>query len=753
MRILKINIENFGTLSQEKIDVDRDLYQIIQENGWGKTTLATFIKCIFYGLGGRRKQSTEENEFKKYRPWQGGAFGGSIVFEAKGKVYRVERFFEDNAKGERFTLFDAQTGLKSTDYSERLGEELFFVNAESFERSIYLPQKELKSDKDSGILRYLENSIENKTEDSNYDTAAENLEKAIKYYVPARANGNRKGRLEEINEELTHCVRNIENCNSCIRECQTKQQALNSIRQKHEATQMRIDEIQERIKAAKSADAKNALQLNLKNMIELAAETEEKLKEIDAVLNGQSPSEEELDAQFALSREISDLSSRLSERKNLSKEEFLETDVLFENVDNQTIRQMKDLAHVADEQRRQIQSPQKNNVHSKIILPAFIIAGILIAFGAVLAFYFLVIGIVLMGVGVLVCITLLITGFKKADSDSGSKQIAVQERAKTVLILDRFLSQFGIPTDELSEYFPTMEKVELKYLEYCKRAEKTKIALSQNEALEKSLNEKQDRLRRFFSLFALQQAKSSESALFELQKCVRERTLYRTKLQEQYDQIAAFKRENDIAFDCVSPEFSYDELIRSQNEILSSERKLTEQALNLTKEIEDLENKADELPLLLAKKQELTEKKEKAQSNYDVLLLTKTYLNQAKESLSGNYLIDMKSSFLKYFSLFRFGENEQIFLDTDLNISIERYGSAKEVTAFSRGIQDIIGLCLRFALLDAMYQGAEKPTVVLDDPFVNLDDKRLPAALKLLRDLSTEYQIIYLTCSRARLQA
>ena len=61
----------------------------------------------------------------------------------------------------------------------------------------------------------------------------------------------------------------------------------------------------------------------------------------------------------------------------------------------------------------------------------------------------------------------------------------------------------------------------------------------------------------------------------------------------------------------------------------------------------------------------------------------------------------------------------------------------------------MLALASRLALLDALYEG-ERPFVVLDDPFSGFDDRRLAAALKLLRELSRDKQIIYFTCTDGR---
>jgi uncharacterized protein YhaN len=43
--------------------------------------------------------------------------------------------------------------------------------------------------------------------------------------------------------------------------------------------------------------------------------------------------------------------------------------------------------------------------------------------------------------------------------------------------------------------------------------------------------------------------------------------------------------------------------------------------------------------------------------------------------------------------------------------------------------------------------GDRRPPLVLDDPFVTLDDARAPRALELLREITADFQVIYLTTS------
>ena len=67
----------------------------------------------------------------------------------------------------------------------------------------------------------------------------------------------------------------------------------------------------------------------------------------------------------------------------------------------------------------------------------------------------------------------------------------------------------------------------------------------------------------------------------------------------------------------------------------------------------------------------------------------------------------------------------------------------------SAGYRDLIGICMRVALIDEMYKG-EKPFIIADDPFINLDGDKLARGQKLLREIAEKYQIVYFTCHESR---
>ena len=103
--------------------------------------------------------------------------------------------------------------------------------------------------------------------------------------------------------------------------------------------------------------------------------------------------------------------------------------------------------------------------------------------------------------------------------------------------------------------------------------------------------------------------------------------------------------------------------------------------------------------------------------------------------------------------MFRVGDRNEFFTIQETymkeGFTKKEEGSYHDIQSQSEGYSDMIGTCIRFALLDVMYQN-ERPVVVMDDPFVNLDEEHLKSAKEFLKQVSADYQIIYCTCHKDR---
>jgi uncharacterized protein YhaN len=86
----------------------------------------------------------------------------------------------------------------------------------------------------------------------------------------------------------------------------------------------------------------------------------------------------------------------------------------------------------------------------------------------------------------------------------------------------------------------------------------------------------------------------------------------------------------------------------------------------------------------------------------------------------------------------------------DENLALRVYaperGDWVDVSTLSQGTLDTVYLTARIGLV-RLVTGDRRPPLVLDDPFVTLDDARAKRALELLHEISTDFQVIYLTTS------
>ena len=151
MKLLKLHIENFGKLSNQDIDFVDGINQIYKENGWGKSTLTFFIKAMFYGMSAKTRGEDYKSERTRFMPWQGGIYGGYIIYQIDGKEYKVTRTFAKTPEGDTFELLDKSTNLIEKNEIKPLGEQIFGVGVETFTMTVFFSQLDFKSSLNDSI--------------------------------------------------------------------------------------------------------------------------------------------------------------------------------------------------------------------------------------------------------------------------------------------------------------------------------------------------------------------------------------------------------------------------------------------------------------------------------------------------------------------------------------------------------------------------------------------------------------------------
>lgn len=189
MRLIECHIENFGKLQNVDFKFSKGVTVICEKNGWGKSTLASFLKVMFYGFENERARDDFSNERKRYRPWQGGPYGGSVTFQVGKKTYVLTRIFGLKEKEDVFSLKDASTNLDSGDFSTNVGEELFQIDRASFERTIFLSQNDCQTKATGSISAKIGDLAENNDDINHYEKADERLNDLLNGLSPSRKTG------------------------------------------------------------------------------------------------------------------------------------------------------------------------------------------------------------------------------------------------------------------------------------------------------------------------------------------------------------------------------------------------------------------------------------------------------------------------------------------------------------------------------------------------------------------------------------
>ncbi|WP_113928238.1 hypothetical protein [Bacillus sp. P14.5] len=100
----------------------------------------------------------------------------------------------------------------------------------------------------------------------------------------------------------------------------------------------------------------------------------------------------------------------------------------------------------------------------------------------------------------------------------------------------------------------------------------------------------------------------------------------------------------------------------------------------------------------------------------------------------------------QYFELLTNGEYRKIRSRQENSFIIERRdGIAFTPDELSQGTREQLYIALRFALV-LMLKDVHSMPVIIDDGFVNFDEKRTEAVMKLLKELRGDIQILFFTC-------
>lgn len=702
MIIEACHIAQFGKWKDADFSFSPGKNSFLWDNGYGKTSFIYFFKLMFYGVSGDRKQDLEENERKHYMPFQGASFGGRIIFRIGEKRYRLERSFGLKKSEDSFRLFDEDSGKESKDYSENIGEELFSLDAESFQRVCMISHEDLHFSMNSRMHAKLGNVAEDQEDMKKFQQVQTILKDGINALSPNRRTGNIfKLKMQE--EELSSGLYGKEALENAVLSIEKEVLSLTEKEaQRKEEGKALEEELSQRISEKDS----------LGKWMSYAQKKEEWEKA-------------EYRYENALKWYYQDRFSEIPEEKKalLWKEEM---------------QSLQEQIHSIKKEIEKVSEVSGENVDVEVEKEGGIVLPLEEA---------------------------SVLGASRAKKDTsknetfgnGTKEMGQYGTSPVVLfalvglgllfVLLFFGKLFGMPLGLPSALFLLLGILSLSLCFFLWWSGEQKKRTWKEKQEEEEARQRKQQAIRFASLEELLSRfhKLEDMQDLEMEAAGRKEEFLRFVEEEGGEQAFSLLEEKQKEWE------EGPSLEESRRKLEAFRKEEEERREEIRKKRAEREAKARDLEFLEEQERLLEQKKEEREAlekRYNLLQKTKAYLEMAKERFALQYKEPILEAFQKYFQSIC-TEPLQFQMSEDLELSFVDRGLSREQGYLSEGLQDLCRFCQKLAIFDAMFR-EEKAFLLLDDPFSHLDEKNGARARALLEELAESRQIFYFTCSEER---
>lgn len=802
MRIINCHIEGFGKLNDTDFDFSDKVNVIMAGNGYGKTTLAVFLKVMFYGFDDENKRGLKDKEREKYRPWNKSTYGGRIVFEYDGREFEVSRVFGKNEGDDFFEIRNTETNLLCNEFSGKdLGTKIFGIDKDSFYRTVFIYGRDRKLTEDyaGDSIRARLGNLTDATDDiNNFKSVCDRIKDRMNELTPDRKTGKIKKLKTEISE-LKNDTRNIEVID---RETEILEEQIGNAEDKLKRLDLKIKNLREE----ESKSIKMAALLSKKETYDsLVAELEESKKqagETGGIFKKRIPSKEELKKQEERISEVShyvkemeqkrfykddvwhdlerrfadeipseeEIRRRISDWNELNGNESklnLSSKELNEAVDKHTneLIESKNAEYLEEYKKAETQRKKKSGIlvglASAFILACFVLFAlcrmqnvILVAVGSAMALCSAV------------CVILIYvlklnrkSELKKASKEDLSENV---DECKEASEIRDNIEALKLRNEEIEEGTKSyLERFQVPFSKETLPGDLWKLSddaqrfrdglksIKEYDEISLKCESAEEEIEAFYADIGVEGGNEPSSLINVLQDTLAKLEQINLEIERKTLIIENYKADNNIGeLEEIAKDSPRDpEDIREEMQETEEEAGATDDVLSgYRRRLEDKIEMRERLSLLENEAAEKTEEIAELEKRYEILGLTLDFLIKAKDGLSNKYTGPTMEAYKRYYEYF-LPDKDTYRIDTDLNLTKTEEGQQRETRELSTGLKDVTDFCMRLALIDTMYSG-EKPFIVMDDPFVNMDDAKKDSAKKLLKEAGEKYQIIYFTCRR-----
>ena len=738
MRIVNIEIKEFGPLRDRSFDFCDALTIIEGENESGKSSLLLFIKFALYGLSKKAKGGALPEVDRAINRETNNA-QGSMTLTHEGKLYRIDRQLTRNARGfsERVQITDTESG-EVCDYGNTPGEFFLSIPAEIFENSCSISQLSCSSVKGEGLGEAIKNILSSADETIDYEKALKSLDAArIKYQHKNKTGGSIQALEKQLDElRVAYSKAVDDNCETERIEAELK---------KIDAT---VAEVSEKQKICDELSSK----INLRSVVKLFDRLHEYESEKEAAEEELSATKEKLsrggtriDRQYLaeLSAARSELSIAHQER-NAKSEELSHILSSTDGKTRNTLTKLEDFGGF--ESLVAFAAKVKSSVNTKTVFSA--VFAVLFAAFAVLPFTLLK--------------SLLIPCLAVAAASAALSVAFLVMRATAVRKAEQKCDGLGVGYRELSAFITDAEAALAVSREINERAGETRAALTIKERILASAVSKCGSLiKKYEPSFDSQ----SPDALREKLDAI---SLEAGALCDKADGLGARITSLSLNINNLKSDLADYNEHQTRHKVSDKILSMTDEEIQRAKKeksFHDLQQKALGEKKRAAERA-LLERRYTTRNPFDIsaeIARTEEQLKSQKERFSALVLametIEAASANLRsdiapklhtisngYMNRLTDGKYNSVSLTGDLKMSMSEDGFSYPIDLFSTGTKDAAYLALRLSLLSLLSSG-ETPPLLMDETLAMIDDNRAKRLLSMLDEHSkTSGQCIIFCC-------
>ena len=686
----------FGKLEHQTLTLQPGLNVISAGNEWGKSTWCAFLTAMLFGLDTRAKSTKNSLADKeRYAPWSGSPMSGRIDLNWNGRDITIERRTQGRIPMGEFNAYETLSGISVPELNaQNCGEKLLGVERSVFLRSGFIRFSDLNVTDDEALRRRLNNLVTTGDESSAADGLAGQLKE-----LKNKVRHNRSGLLPQAEAERARLEENL-------KEMQRLEDRNDDIlRQMDDLEDWHMALENHREALAYSASLDDARKVaSAENAWTEAKSRYEDLQVLCNALESRETAQEQLDEVIRLADRQMDLQKQLHELPQAQVPEDLP-----EAFEDMTPGEAREQA-ILDVTRYKVLT--KTVDHWGILGLLVGLAGL-----ALMMFHMIPgLGIVLAG------LAFVIYGLVKKMRQV-KEMVALEERYET---------------DDADYWLELAENYARAMESYKQEAEEL---LQQRMSLGRQLQDLKAEIEEFTENQGLELFRRDWEGVLSTWEARDEALRAMRSAQDHFQDL------RDMARHARAPEF-HDRLTHSD----AYTARLLEECMAERQRLENAQGQCRGNMEALGTKREMMDELEAVNARIAQLEKTWSALNLAQETLK-DATAELQRRFApriaqragELMNRMTDGRYDRLSIGDDLSLraGAQQEDTLREALWRSDGTVDQLYLALRLAVAEELLPAGP---LVLDDALVRFDDKRLAAAMEILRDESQGRQVILFTC-------